>query len=117
MDVIVERDQVTWKVIGGILDFYIFAGPAPAAVTEQLTRVVGRPHLPPYWSLGFHNCKWVSSADNESAQSMTCMPVISNPCKFTLHFHLPVMSMKQMMLDAASYDSVMENSEQQTPIA
>ncbi|KAK9841177.1 hypothetical protein WJX74_001449 [Apatococcus lobatus] len=58
MDILPEKDRVTWKVIGGVLDFYVFAGPTPAAVVHQLTEVIGRPHLPPYWSLGFHNCKW-----------------------------------------------------------
>ena len=57
MDIVLDKDRVTWKVIGGVLDFYILAGPTPSAVVHQLTEIVGRPHLPPYWSLGFHNCK------------------------------------------------------------
>lgn len=38
---------------------FAFAGPTPAAVMEQFTRVVGRPALPPYWTLGWHQCKCV----------------------------------------------------------
>ncbi|KRY23902.1 Sucrase-isomaltase, intestinal, partial [Trichinella patagoniensis] len=49
---------VTWRTVGGVLDFYIFAGPSPKNVVEQLTSVVGRPAMPPYWSLGFQLSRW-----------------------------------------------------------
>uniref|UniRef100_H2YRG7 Glycoside hydrolase family 31 N-terminal domain-containing protein n=1 Tax=Ciona savignyi TaxID=51511 RepID=H2YRG7_CIOSA len=49
---------VTWRTIGGILDFYVFLGPTPEAVVQQYTDVVGKPFMPPYWPLGFHLCRW-----------------------------------------------------------
>ncbi|XP_046352773.2 lysosomal alpha-glucosidase-like isoform X1 [Haliotis rufescens] len=49
---------ITWRTIGGILDFYIFLGPTPADVVSQYTEVIGRTFMPPYWSLGFHQCRW-----------------------------------------------------------
>lgn len=62
MDVVYSRgatkDLLTFKVVGGILDFYVFSGPTPEKTVLQYTELVGKPYLPPYWSLGFHQCRW-----------------------------------------------------------
>ncbi|CAG8606975.1 13228_t:CDS:2 [Funneliformis caledonium] len=50
--------KLNWKVIGGVFDFYIFLGPTPSDVVTQYTEVVGRASLPPYWALGYHQCRW-----------------------------------------------------------
>ena len=57
MDVVLTPTSYQWRAIGGILDLYLFTGPTPADVLQQYTGVVGRPALPPYWALGFHQCK------------------------------------------------------------
>ncbi|XP_044754385.1 lysosomal alpha-glucosidase-like [Coccinella septempunctata] len=49
---------LTYRAIGGILDFYVFLGPTPSDVLKQYQEVVGKPKMPPYWSLGFHLCRW-----------------------------------------------------------
>ncbi|GFO05071.1 lysosomal alpha-glucosidase protein [Plakobranchus ocellatus] len=50
--------SLTFRTIGGILDFYLFLGPTPENVIEQYTEVIGRPFMPPYWSLGFQLCRY-----------------------------------------------------------
>ncbi|XP_075908883.1 lysosomal alpha-glucosidase-like [Petromyzon marinus] len=49
---------ITYRTIGGVLDFYFFLGPTPESVVQQYTEAVGRPFLPPYWSLGFQLSRW-----------------------------------------------------------
>ena len=57
MDVVLTKTRVSWRVTGGVLDFYFLMGPTPNAVMDQLTTLIGRPVMPPYWSLGLMNSK------------------------------------------------------------
>lgn len=61
MDIVLQPAPypgLTYHVIGGILDFYIFLGPTPENVVQQYTGAVGRPLMPPYWALGFQLSRW-----------------------------------------------------------
>ncbi|XP_030840013.1 lysosomal alpha-glucosidase isoform X1 [Strongylocentrotus purpuratus] len=59
MDAILQpAPAITYRTVGGILDFYIFLGPDPIDVIRQYQEVVGVPFMPPMWALGFHLCRW-----------------------------------------------------------
>ena len=53
-----KAGALTFRTIGGVLDLFVVLGPSPLNVAAQYTEVVGRPYLPPFWSLGFHLCRW-----------------------------------------------------------
>ncbi|XP_029913099.1 lysosomal alpha-glucosidase isoform X2 [Myripristis murdjan] len=55
---------LTWVTVGGILDLYVFMGPDPQSVVRQYLQVIGYPMMPPYWSLGFHLCRWGYTTTN-----------------------------------------------------
>jgi alpha-glucosidase (family GH31 glycosyl hydrolase) len=58
MDIDYNDTSITFKIIGGLLDFYFFPGSSPLDVVDQLTQLVGRPAAMPYWVLGFHQSRY-----------------------------------------------------------
>jgi len=57
-----------YRTIGGLLDVYLFLGPGPEEVVQQYTQAIGRTPIPPYWSLGFHLCRYgYNNLDNMQA--------------------------------------------------
>lgn len=55
---VVNEQNIKFKVLGGPIDLYFFAGPTPLDVIEQYTRIVGRPAMFDYRALGFHQSRY-----------------------------------------------------------
>uniref|UniRef100_A0A668VVW0 P-type domain-containing protein n=1 Tax=Oreochromis aureus TaxID=47969 RepID=A0A668VVW0_OREAU len=74
MDVVLQpAPALTWRTIGGILDFYIFLGPDPGSVVQQYVDVVGYPAMPIYWALGYHLCRWGYDTSNSTWEVVKSM--------------------------------------------
>ncbi|KAF2744056.1 glycoside hydrolase family 31 protein [Sporormia fimetaria CBS 119925] len=62
MDIVVGKDgddaYLEYNVLGGVMDLYFMAGPEPTAVSKQYAEIVGLSAMYPYWTLGFHQCKY-----------------------------------------------------------
>src|SRR3569833_2067445 len=63
MDVNITQDSsgqqyLEYNTIGGILDFYFFAGSGPADVSREYAEATGYAAMVPYWAVGFHQCKY-----------------------------------------------------------
>ena len=64
MDVIVSNGSndnyiFTYKTIGGMIDFRFVMGTNSAEeAVERFHLLLGRSTVPPFWALGFHQCRW-----------------------------------------------------------
>jgi hypothetical protein len=58
MEVELTSDALVYRMIGGVIDMYFFAGPTPDLVVEQYTRIVGRPPLVEAKFFGLHQCRY-----------------------------------------------------------
>jgi alpha-glucosidase len=61
MDVNINNDDVQYleyNTIGGIIDLYFLAGPAPFDVAREYSEISKKAAMMPYWGLGFHNCRF-----------------------------------------------------------
>jgi alpha-glucosidase len=70
---------VQYRMIGGILDLYIFAGPTSVSAIEQYGELVGRPTWVPYWAFGFHLCRWGYTDINETREQVENMRAAGIP--------------------------------------
>jgi alpha-glucosidase (family GH31 glycosyl hydrolase) len=58
MDATVASNGVTFRTIGGVINYFVFVGPTPAAAVAQYHALLGPPTLIPYWGLGWHQCRY-----------------------------------------------------------
>ena len=49
---------VAFGAVKGELDYYVLAGPAPAAVASHFQQLCGPPALPPLWTLGYNHAHY-----------------------------------------------------------
>jgi alpha-glucosidase len=74
------RDQYSFGAEGGELNYYVIAGPAPAAVIERYTALTGRMPLPPRWALGYQQCRWSYAPDSRVREIARGFRSRSIPC-------------------------------------
>ncbi|KAI0033893.1 glycosyl hydrolases family 31-domain-containing protein [Vararia minispora EC-137] len=70
---------VQYRMLGGVLDFYFFAGPTPVAAVAQYGALVGTPAWVPYWAFGFHLCRWGYLDVNETREQVANMRAAGVP--------------------------------------
>jgi hypothetical protein len=58
VDIVPAQSALSWRLTGGVVDLFVFAGPTPLDVLDQYARVVGRPAFPPRWALGWGQSRW-----------------------------------------------------------
>jgi alpha-glucosidase (family GH31 glycosyl hydrolase) len=61
MEVSITDTRAQFRIVGGVLHMLILGGSSPARVMDQLTAIIGRPVMPPYWSLGLMQSKYAPS--------------------------------------------------------
>jgi alpha-glucosidase len=63
MNIDIDQDEsgeqyLEYNIIGGIIDLYFMAGEQPVDVSRQYAEIVGFSAMYPYWTFGFHQCKY-----------------------------------------------------------
>jgi len=62
------------------LVYYLICGPTPREVLERYISLVGRPSLPPLWSLGFQQCRWSYTPESRVREIADGFRSRSIPC-------------------------------------
>jgi alpha-glucosidase (family GH31 glycosyl hydrolase) len=48
----------TYVTTGGIIEAYFFTHGSPQFILQQYHELIGKPHLPPFWTMGFQQGSW-----------------------------------------------------------
>ncbi|NNK82375.1 MAG: DUF4968 domain-containing protein [Flavobacteriaceae bacterium] len=77
-----ERRNVTsfWAQ-GGEMNYYFIYGPDMEDVVANYTDLTGKPHhMPPLWTLGFHQCKWSYYPESKVREITSKFRELQIPC-------------------------------------
>nr|XP_006130414.1 neutral alpha-glucosidase C isoform X1 [Pelodiscus sinensis]XP_025044103.1 neutral alpha-glucosidase C isoform X1 [Pelodiscus sinensis] len=55
---VVPQTDVRWMSESGIIDVFLLMGPSPFDLFKQYAQLTGTQALPPFFSLGYHQCRW-----------------------------------------------------------
>eukprot|EP00884_Botryococcus_braunii_P001437 jgi/Botrbrau1/11294/Bobra.0038s0060.1 len=103
MDVGITEERLQYRVIGGLLDLFVFLGPTPADVMTQFSSVVGRPHFPPYWAMGFMNSKYGYNSVEEAQEVVDNYTRAGIPLEVFISDSQYMNKSKLFTLDPATY--------------
>ena len=60
-----DKSIITYRTVGGILDIYYFMAGSADEVIKNYNNLIGRPILPPFWGLGYHQSSWEYNNTND----------------------------------------------------
>jgi alpha-glucosidase len=81
---------MSFKNLGGTLDYYYFAGPTMAGILDRYTALTGRPFMPPRWALGFQQSRWSYTPQSQVLDIATQFRTRNIPCD-VLHLDIDYM--------------------------
>ena len=72
-DLVIQSGYEQWdnhvlfehRTIGGVIDYFITINDSPDQALISLHDIIGHPAIPPFWSLGFHQCRWGYHSDKD----------------------------------------------------
>lgn len=88
MDVLLRRGLIQYRAIGGTMDLRFFSGDYksngecgnnPNTAIQQYVNFIGNPVLHPYWSYGFHLCRWGYHNVSETQANIDAMRAANIP--------------------------------------
>ncbi len=53
-----NKTKVTYIATGGVIDLFVIAPGSPKEVLQEYHRLIGLPHLVPYWGFGHQQCRY-----------------------------------------------------------
>ena len=59
VEVVQSSEQLLFNSVGGNIHFIILLGQFdPEELLERYHDYIGKAHIPPFWSMGYHQCRW-----------------------------------------------------------